>query len=86
MHEPIFDARLQLVREPSGLRHVLAGRPVHAGDALELQFAGGAWVRGRYEWNFQGEQPPFFYLGLAGSNDLVMVRLPSSAVLRWPTI
>ena len=77
-------ARLDLVRESGGLRHYLAGHPVHAGDGLELQFEGGAWVGGRYEWNFQGEQPPYFYLGLAGSQEEIVVRLPSSALLRWP--
>lgn len=76
--------RFELVREPGGLRHHLAEKPVHAGDVLELQFEGGAWIQGRYEWSFQGENPPLFYFGLAGVDEELVIGLPSTARLRWP--
>ena len=69
---------LRLEQEPSGPRHHLDGRPVHAGDTLELAVAFGvavtapelalvshvAWVRGRYEWSFEPGERPIFYLEL----------------------
>jgi hypothetical protein len=77
--------RLELVRDPSGLRHYLAGKPVHAGYGLELQLEGGVWIGGRYEWNFQGEKPPLFYFGLADVAEELVIALPSMALLRWPS-
>jgi hypothetical protein len=77
-------SRLELVRESSGLRHFLAGMPVHAGDWLELQFAGGVWIPGRYEWSFREGRRPLLYLSLAGGR-LVSFELPEVALLRWPS-
>ena len=92
MPEPATDrgSRLLLMREKSGVQHELAGRVVRAGDRLELALNGpgrsAVWVVGRYEWNFQSAEPPFFYLGLSGSNQELMIRLPSNALLRWPAL
>jgi hypothetical protein len=65
---------LRLVGEPSGPRHYLDGRPVHAGETLELAIAAAAtgnpdpawplWLRGRYEWSFHAGERPTFYLEL----------------------
>ena len=41
--------RLEVQKEPGGLRHYLAGKPVHAGMPLELLMADGSWLSGRYE-------------------------------------
>ena len=65
---------LRLEQEPSGPRHALDGRYVHAGDTLELAIAAAAtgnpdpawplWLRGRYEWSFRPGERPTFYLEL----------------------
>lgn len=68
-------------QEASGPRHYLDGRPVHAGETLEIRFAAaakarlvdtndaqeGIWLRGRYEWNFQPGSRPVFYLELGNA-------------------
>lgn len=76
-------ARLELVREPSGLRHFLAGKPVHAGYILELQLEDG-WIRGRYEWSFQEGTLPLFYVALASGTGVVSFHPPEAARFRWP--
>lgn len=76
--------RFELVRQSSGLRHFLAGSPVHAGDGLEIQLEGGVWVAGRYEWSFlEGTRPPL-YVGIAGGGQ-VSFEIPEAALLRWPS-
>jgi len=77
-------SRLELVRESSGLRHHLAGTPVHAGDGLEVQLEGGAWTSGRYEWSFREGTRPLLYVGLAGGG-LACFEIPDAALLRWPS-
>ena len=74
--------QLELVPERSGLRHYLAGRPVHAGDGLELQLEGGVWVPARYEWSGEGAAPKLF-IGIAGGG-VISFAIPPSALLRWP--
>lgn len=77
----------------SGLRHYLAGRPVHAGDALELLLPGERWIAGRYEWTFTADRQPMFYFPAGGAWEqagrdavapVVSASLPAGAVLRWP--
>jgi len=70
--------RLELRREAGGMRNYLAGKPVHAGDILELWKA-GAWLRGRYEWTFRTDDEPVLYLA-----EDKAVCLSSADVLRWP--
>lgn len=74
---------LELVRQTSGLRHVLAGREVHAGDGLELQLETGAWVVGRYEWSFREGTRPLLFVGIAGGGQ-VSFEVPEAALMRWP--
>ena len=50
--------RLELRREEGGLRHYLAGEPVHAGELLEFQREDGSWALARYEWNFRQLEKP----------------------------
>lgn len=100
LHEDLRTAApLELVREPSGLRHYLHGRPVHAGTGLELRLA-GAWVRVRYEWSFREGEPVLLYLPLGGAWELtppwerdelffspearLEVRDLARPVFRWP--
>ena len=40
--------RLELKQESGGLRHYLAGEPVHAGALLEFQREDGSWMLARY--------------------------------------
>ena len=77
-------ARLELVRERSGLRHFLAGQPIHAGYGLELQLEGGSWIAGRYEWSFREGTRPVLYVAIAGGG-LVSFEIPENALLRWPS-
>jgi len=57
---------LVLEQDSGGLRHTLEGKAVHAGEVLELAMEDDKWIQGRYEWTFQGDSLPRFYLGLAG--------------------
>jgi hypothetical protein len=75
--------RLELAHDSGGLRHTLAGRPVHAGDALELRLPGG-WLPGRYEWSFDPGTGAELHVALGGTDDGAVIRLPDSARLRWP--
>ena len=82
-------SHLELDRQSGGLRHFLEGKAVHAGSTLELKLEDGQWIAGRYEWNFQGDSLPRFYLGLAGEppgppSDEGALLLPTWAILRWP--
>lgn len=77
-------AMLVLRREVGGLRHYLDGKPVHAGTGLLLELEGGAVVPGRYEWSFEKEERPAFYIETAGGGE-ACIWLPESAPLRWPT-
>jgi len=73
---------LVLVREPGGFRHELSGRPVHAGNGLELRCPDGSWLPGVYEWTFEpGDTPVLKVDGMWGP---VVVELSDDAVLRWP--
>jgi hypothetical protein len=93
--------RLVLVDESGGLRHFLLGRPVHAGDGLELRLADGRWLPGRYE-NQRGKDflRAMLYFDLqclaappdwAGRVPALsagmdaMVELQRAACLRWPS-
>jgi hypothetical protein len=40
----------------NGLRHFVAGEPIHAGSYMEVKFGDG-WIPGRYEWNFEQGNP-----------------------------
>ena len=74
---------LRLEQEPSSPRHHhLDGRPVHAGDTLELAVAEGP------------DERPVFYLELGNGRlreakgecvGLAEFKLPDAAVLRWPS-
>ena len=79
---PAPDQALVLVAERTGPRHVLAGRHVHAGAALELSCADGSWMRGIYQWTFDpGDDAVLVVDGMWGP---VSVPLQTSSALRWP--
>ncbi len=89
---------LELRDDAGGLRHFLDGKPVHAGDALDLLLPDGVWLPGRYEWDFKSGSEPWFYFALGGEWERLRarqpdveplqarIRLPENAVLRWPNI
>jgi hypothetical protein len=86
---------LRVLREESGgLRHYLAGQPVHAGDIIELQLHPEAAVdtasndlrdvrfAGRYEWSCLQEDPPLFII-VAANGTKITRTLPACASFRW---
>ena len=81
--QPSAGGTLELRRELGGLRYYLDGRPVHAGDRLQLLTWSG-WLRGRYEWSYQERDRPTFHLGLPGAGDWQpALALPPGAELAW---
>lgn len=94
-HQPMLGyephQHLVLGRSDGGQRHYLDGRPVHAGDGLQLLLADGHWLPVRYEWSWD-DTPPRAYAALGAPaeaarqelNPLVEFALPSRAILRWP--
>ncbi len=65
-----------------GRRDFLAGRPVHAGEALFLLTCAG-WHPVRYESNFPAREA-VLYLPLPGVWQDVVIAVPRDARLAWP--
>ena len=65
-----------------GRRDFVAGRPVHAGDALFLLTCAG-WHPVRYESNVRGGEP-VLYLPLPGVWQDVVIAVPNDARLACP--
>jgi hypothetical protein len=85
------DRMLVLSRDSGGMRHYLAGRPVHAGTVLELRLVDDVWVRVRYEWSWDAAVPPRAHLALGSRGEALgyaptsaSFPLPEAAELRWP--
>ena len=82
---------LILGRSDGGQRHYLDGRPVHAGDVLQLLLADDHWLPVRYEWSWD-DKPPRAYAALGApaqaarqdQQPLIEFSLPPRAILRWP--
>ena len=68
---------LELRREPSGYRHYLCGRQVHAGSFLDMSI-NGHWETGRYEWSFRPESRPYMVFQ---DEELTIY---DADLLRWP--
>lgn len=66
-----------------GRRHFLAGRPVHAGEALFLLTCAG-WHPVRYESNSPAKEP-VLYLPLPGVSQDAVIAVPRDACLAWPS-
>jgi hypothetical protein len=73
---------LQLVVEPTGLRHFLAGQPLHPGAEVELLVKAGGWVRGSYHWSFDEADAPTLTIDEPWGPH--RTRLEPDARLRWP--
>lgn len=73
---------LELKREAGGLRYYLAGKPVHAGELLEVLLHDGSWALGRYEWNYLPDSFPWFIVETE-SGDAIDLN-PERSRLRWP--
>ena len=71
--------------DASGFRDMLDGRPIHAGDALDL-WVGGAWVRGHYESNVPARRGLFVTTATdpAGLRALTLVIDRPVMLFRWP--
>jgi len=88
--DPDPDSILTLGSDAGGLRHFLAGQPVHTGTYLELRLPDDRWVLIRYEWNWDPAARPRAYLALGGRGEalgyapMVEFTLPERAELRWP--
>jgi hypothetical protein len=91
--------KLELRAITGGPRHILDGRPVEVGDALELSLSGGRWLRCQYRWNGEETTQPVFSIVLGGvwerrvmRNPRVMDSAPEAIVrveladadFRWP--
>jgi len=97
-YEPLlgYEPHTQLIlgRSEGGQRHYLDGRPVHAGDTLELLLDDGCWLRVRYEWSWQPDVAPTAHIALglpASARKQLSIdppttsfALPPRAILRWP--
>lgn len=72
--------RLELREEEGGPRYYLEGRPVHAGDVLEvLDDTLEDWTLVRFEWSHVLDEPVKLF------TDKGEVRLPTTALFRWPS-
>ncbi len=74
--------RLELREDNGGLRYFLDGRPVHAGNLLEMLLRAGEWLAVRFEWPVEDELPTL-QLGLGETEETVTFHLPEGARLRW---
>lgn len=70
-----FEVRL----EAGGLRHYLAGEPVHAGELIEVQRDDGSWEVVRYEWTCRQQENPSLYL-----DDSRAIWAKPEMRFRWP--
>jgi len=67
--------------------HFLDGKIVDPeGTTLDLRLSDGSWVQGCYIWPDKRSNVPRLLLHLASPEKgmLAELKLPSSAVLRWP--
>lgn len=72
-------ACLELRREPSGLRHYLNEKPVHAGSLIEVFTDVRGWTLARYEWSFSSSRPP---IACIDYDRAIVIREMTPA--RWP--
>ena len=77
-----MEHRLELREQGGGLRYFLDGRPVHAGDLLEILLRAGEWLAVRFEWPSEDELPTL-HLDLGETEDKATFRSPETARLRW---
>jgi hypothetical protein len=92
--------RLELGDDAGGPRFFLDGQAIHAGSCLDLLLADGLWLRGRYEYELDGDDlRPMFYVAVpcktgapdwAGDVEAGVAspeahfQIPADALLRWP--
>ncbi len=72
-------AKLVLGEDGGGARYFLDGRPVHAGDLVEVCWS-DVWHPVRFEWTGLLDDPVRFYV----ADRDVSGRLPAHVELRWP--
>lgn len=73
--------------ELGGPRNYLDGKPMHAGEILEVELSDGSWTTARYEYSWnkrEGEFQAYFLISKAGSDDEEVVLRAESIPCRWP--
>jgi len=70
---------LDLRHEPSGLRHYLQGKPLSAGELIEVFTRADGWEIARYEWSYVETKSPYACF----SEDEVIV-IEDDTPVRWP--
>jgi hypothetical protein len=73
---------LQTKSDMRGTRF-LDGRPVHAGDQLELRLADDNWIRVDYGWAYSASPSPVVFTNLASSGCRAKIQVPPGAEFRW---
>ena len=78
----VRDSHLKIVAELGGLRHILDGQPIHAGDVLEFYDGDRmTWTLARFEL-LVGERGRRAVLCTADGSSLAV---DETIRLRWPT-
>jgi hypothetical protein len=73
---------LELRRESGDFRHYLAGKPIHAGQILEIKTELG-WLLVRYEWSYVADKLPVFIALNPGDEESDLRIYSANPQLRW---
>lgn len=79
--------KLELKLELGGPRNYLDGRPLHAGEILEVRLSDGSWTEARYEYHWDRKATildAYFLIPRAGSPDTDTCLPAHSTWCRWP--
>ena len=81
-----MDSILELKWELGGPRNYLDGKPLHAGDLLEVLEPNGSWVLARYEYYWNRRTQEFESHFLVDGDDISGRWVDSRKLtsLRWP--
>ncbi len=77
MRRGYLEFRHELIEGP---RHYLCGRPVLAGDILDVLTPDGNWIRGRYEWTCDPQTTAWLFVGCEDGP----LSIAQSSLVRWP--
>lgn len=79
--------RLELKWELGGPRNYLAGKPLHAGEVLDVELDDGSWVPARYEYHWDRRASRFestFWIIPNWLHPDEEVALSTERLCRWP--
>ncbi len=71
--------QIVLCEEPSGPRHYLDEKPIHAGSLIEVFSEAHGWRLARYEWSFVRARPP-----IACIDEDYAISINDRTPARWP--